>query len=629
MLSLFRGFLNTWAARAFFIVLVASFALWGVADVVRNMGRDSALATIGDRKIEVPEFQEAFRRQLAQVSRMLGGKTEPTPAIRKAVAAQVLDRMIIQASIAAETQRLGIVVPDEVLRRTVFEMPGFRGRSGAFDRTAFEAVLRNNNLTEPRFLELMRSDLAQRQLMEAVQVGVSPPEVLLAQVFAFQREARIAEVVELPFAAAPEPPVPSEDELKRLYENNSSAYSAPAFRRIKAVILSPQTVARDIPVTEEELQAYYDQHKSEFVTPERRSVQVIVSQDEAAAAKLAAAWIAGADWAAMQKLATEAGASAAALDDATRAELPAAELAEAAFQATPETVTGPVKSAFGFQVLRVTKVTPGSERTLAQMSDEIRAKVARDRAADLVYARANKLEDALSAGTSLDDLPGDLGLAAVTGTLDAQGNTPEGEPAPIPGAPALRQAIITAAFALTKGEPPRMTEGPDQSYFAIEVEDATPPALKPFAEIEGKIREDWLHDWRRHAQEQVAAKLLAAANAGGSLDDAATVAGLRMERTPPVNRSSPTEGVPPQLTAPLFTLKKNEATMVETPDGFLVASLAEIVTPEMGADPAASGQMRTALVQALSQDVEVIFATALRERMKPRVNRTLLDTLSE
>lgn len=101
MLALFRAFLNTWAARAFFVVLVAAFALWGIGDVIRNTGHDNALATVGDRRIEAPEFQDTFRRELAQVTRMMGGK-EPTPAIRKTVAGQSLDRMIIQAAIAEE-----------------------------------------------------------------------------------------------------------------------------------------------------------------------------------------------------------------------------------------------------------------------------------------------------------------------------------------------------------------------------------------------------------------------------------------------------------------------------------------------------------------------------------------------
>ncbi len=628
MLSLFRRFLSTWAARAFFLVLIASFGLWGIADVVRNVGRDGAIATVGDRKIEAPEFQEAMRTQLAQVSRMLGGKTEPTPAIRQAVAGQVLDRLVVQAAIQNEVARLGLVVPDEALRAAVFDIPAFRGASGAFDRARFEAVLRNNNLTEPRFLDLMRSDLGQRQLMEAVQVGAVPPEVLTAQVFAFQRETRVAQYVELPFAAAAEPPAPTDADLQRAYDNGDR-YSAPEFRRVKAVILSPDTVARDIEVPDADVSAYYEQHKAEYVTSEKRSVEVVVAQEEGRARDIATAWIAGADWDAVQKAAAAAGASSASLDDAAATEFPAPELGQAVFAAPAETVTGPIQSTLGWQVFRVTKVTTGTERTLAEAADEIRTRLARERAVDQVYARANKLEDALSASASLDDLPGDLGVAAVTGTLDAQGNTPAGEPAPIPGSLALRQAFVTAAFALGRNEPARMTEGPDQSYFAVTVEDTTPAARKPFAEVEAQVREDWEREVRRKEQERVAAKLLTAAQAGSSLDDAATVAGLRLERTPPMARAQPTPGVPAEMTEPLFGMKPGATTMIEAPEGFYVMALAEIAAPDPATDPLGTAQIRTALTQSIGQDIELTVAAALRTQAKPQVNRTLLGSMAQ
>ncbi len=627
MLSLIRSFLGTWVARAFFIVLIASFGLWGVADVVRNVGHDNAVATVGGRSIEAPEFQAALRTQLAQVTHMLGGKTEPTPAIRQAVAGQVLDRLVVQAAIQNEVDRLGLTVPDDALRAAVFSVPAFRGANGAFDRQRFEAVLRSNNLTEPHLLDLMRSDLGQRQLMEAIQVGAAPPAVVTQQVFAFQRETRVAQYVELPFAAAAEPPAPTEADLQRFYGNNADRYSAPEFRRIKAVILSPETVARDIDVPDADINAYYKQHKAEYVTPGKRSVEVVVAQDEARAKEIAATWTAISDWDAVQKAAAAAGASSASLDDAATSEFPSPELGAAVFAAPVGTVTGPIQSALGWQVFRVTKMTPGSDRTLAQATDEIRAKLARERALDQVYARANKLEDALSASPSLDDLPADLGVAAVTGTLNAQGITPAGMPAPIPGSPALRQALLTAAFAASKGDAPNMTEGPDQSYFAVTVEDATPAALKPFAEVEAQVREDWTRDARRKEQERAAASLMAAAKTAGSLDDAATVAGQRLQSSPPVMRAQPTPGVPAQIVEPLFSLKPGETTMIETPDAFYVLALGGVKEPDPAADPSGMAQIRTALTQAIGQDIEMTFAAALREQAKPQVNRTVLDTV--
>ncbi len=627
MLSAFRRFLNTWVARVFFIVLVASFGLWGVADVVRNLGNDTAVAKVGDHSIEPQEVQEQFSRQLAQVTRMLGGKSEPTPAIRRAVAEQTLDRLVNDAAISTTVAGMGVTVPDTALVQAVRDMPVFRGSGGAFSRPTFDAVLRNNNLTEARFMDGLRTSLAERQLMEAVQAGVASPDILLREVFAFQHESRVAEYVELPFDAAPKPPAPTDDDLQRFYENNANLFSAPEFRRIKAVVLSPETVARSIEVPDADIAAYYEQHKAEYVQPEKRSVQVVVAGDEAQAHSLAAAWTAGASWDDIQHQA-ETGASAIALDDTTQPDIPSPELGAAVFAAAPDAVTGPVASGLGWQVFRVTKVSPGSTRSLEQATADIRGKIALERASDSVYDRANKLEDALSSSPTLDEIPTDIGAAAVEGSLDAKGNTPSGDPAPIPGPPSLRQPFITAAFAINKGEPPRMTEGPDASYFGLIVEDTTPAALKPYADVAGQVREEWTRAARRRSQEQVAARLLSAVKAGGNLDDAATVAGLRLQRSAPVVRGAPAPGVAGELVGPLFALKLHEPTMTETPDAFFVMMPAEITSPDPSTDPADAERTRKALTQSLVADTEATYVTALRQRLRPTVNVKALDSIA-
>ncbi len=629
MLSFFRALLDTWAARLFFVVLVAAFGLWGIGDVVRNVGHDTALATVGSRKIEPPEFQDGYRRGLAEVQRMMGTKGEVTQAIRKTVADQTLDRLVMQDSIADEVDRLGLIVPDDTLRRAVFETPAFRGPSGAFDRNAFNAVLRNNNLTEGRFLELTRAGLAQQQLLGSVQTGIAAPQTLLNRVYSFEAETRAGEIVELPFAAAAPPPAPTDDDLQRQYENNPAIYSAPEYRRIKLVVLSPQTLARGVEVSDDEIKAYYDTHQPDYHTEEQRAADVIAAPDEATAQKLAAAWQAGADWASMQQAAKDSGANSVALDLSVKQQIPAADLADAIFAAAPDVVAGPVKSAFGWNVIRVTKVQPGVSRTLDQVKDEVKNKIALDRGTDEVFARANKLDDALSAGTSLDDLPGDLGLAAVAGTLDAHGKTPEGEDAPIPGTPELRQAILTSAFAATKGEAPRMIEGPGQSYYALQVEDVTPAKVEPFDEVKAQVAEDWTEAQKKREQEVKTAQLMTAAQAGGSLDDAATIAGLRLETTQPVTRNERSEHVAPDVQQALFRLKPNETTMVETAEGFIVIRLTDVKEPDPAADPAAAAQLREALDRSLAQDITVVFATGLRDRAQPRVNRTMLDSLVE
>ena len=174
-----------------------------------------------------------------------------------------------------------------------------------------------------------------------------------------------------------------------------------------------------------------------------------------------------------------------------------------------------------------------------------------------------------------------------------------------------------------------MTEGPEQSYFAVAVEDMTAAAPKPFADVQDELRAEWDRDNRRREQENAATRLFSAVKAGGTLDDAATIAGLLVQRTPPMVRNAPTEGVSPKLVQPLFALKPGEPTMVETEDAFLVAVPTEIIAPETTADPAGVGQIRTVLTQSLGQDIEATVAATLRNRNRPRVNQTLLDSFTQ
>ena len=631
MLAFFRRFLSTWAARVFFVVLVGSFGLWGVADVVRNWGNDdgSSVATVGSQKIDVGELQDASRRLLSQLIRQNGGALSPTPDIRRGVAEQALQQLVIQAAFAAEAARLHLAVPDEALRQATFDTRAFQGASGQFDKTVFQTVLRNNGLTEERYLALMRTDIAQRQLVEAVRAGGISPNLLNKLVYQFQGEKRTADLVSLPFAAAPEPPAPTPEQLQRRYADTANDYQSPELRRIKAVILSPDSVARDIAVSDAELRAYYDQHKGEFEKPEERSVQVVVAPTEAAARTLATEWISGADWDAMQKAATAANASAVELDDTAQAAFPAPDLARAVFEAPAEAVTGPVSSDQGWQVFRVTKITPGDTRSFEEARADLRPRVALERATDLVYDRANKVQDALAGGAKLDELPADLGLSAVTGTLDQAGNTAEGTPAPIPGSPALRQALIAHAFQMGANDPPTLEDGPDHSFYAVAVESITPPAKRPLADVMDRVREDWLHDARRHAQDVAATGLLTAVEGGASLADAAKAAGVTVTRTPPMGRTQPAPGLPLELVKPVFGTAAGKPGVVEADQAFWVFVPATIEKPDPDADPAGLDRVRRQLAGAVSDDLEMTFATALRDREKVTVNRRLLDSVAQ
>ena len=121
--------------------------------------------------------------------------------------------------------------------------------------------------------------------------------------------------------------------------------------------------------------------------------------------------------------------------------------------------------------------------------------------------------------------------------------------------------------------------------------------------------------------------MMTAVQDGKSFSDAATIAGVTPKLSPRVTRNEPNPDIPPELQRVLFGLKQGEATMVEIPDGFVVAQLAEIVKPDAAADQTGYDQARTAVARSISGDIGTVFVDALRRRAEPRINQQAFDSV--
>jgi peptidyl-prolyl cis-trans isomerase D len=138
---------------------------------------------------------------------------------------------------------------------------------------------------------------------------------------------------------------------------------------------------------------------------------------------------------------------------------------------------------------------------------------------------------------------------------------------------------------------------------------------------------DWQRDQVRHKQEAEATRILGLVRGGQSLSSAAWGTGLSVTRTPPLGRDRPGAGIPAELAHTLFTLKPNEATMVETNTGFVVAQLAEIIDPDPKTDETGLTRTRDGLTQALHDDYLQIYATALRNQARPTIRPNVVEGL--
>jgi peptidyl-prolyl cis-trans isomerase D len=633
MLTAMRRLAGTWFAKALFLLLVLSFAIWGIEDVVRNFGTDSALARVNGEALELPEAQLATRREISRIQRQLGNSFEVTPQISQQVARRSVENLILERVQRQEAGHLGVVAPDQAVQAYVWSIPAFQGSDGRFSRLLLDQFLRNNGLAEGEFLDLLRTDLQRQQLIGAVRAGAAGPDSLTRPLLMWQGERRVAELVVLPLAAAPEPAAPEEAQLRRFHENNPDRFSAPEYRRVTVAALSPATVAGEIQPSEEDLRAAFEARRAQFETPERRTLEQAVMQSREAAEKIAADWRGGASFAEVETAAQAGGGQALTLGTLDRASMPVPELADAAFALAANGISEPVQTAFGWHVLKVTAIEPGHAQSFEEVRNQLAADVSREKAADLAFERANEVEDALAGGATLEEVGKRFGLQVEKVTIDSRGQTQEGQPANLHLDASGQDVVLRAIFAAEAGQAPRLAEAGQVGLFAFELQEVIPAALKPFEQVQDQVRAIWVQDARRRSQEERAAALLGAVKGGKSLRDAAREAGLTTRRIGPFPRQPDQQGdgansPPPELLAPLFATAPNEATMAETADGFAVGQVADIVRVNPDADPLGLGRVRSEVEQAMLGDLEAQYLEALRRNAKVTINPTMMGQVS-
>ncbi|MBC9205804.1 SurA N-terminal domain-containing protein [Roseomonas aerophila] len=633
MLTALRRLAGTWFAKGLFLLLILSFAIWGIEDIVRNFGSDTSLARVNKDRIELPEAQMAARRETTRIQRQLGGSFEITPQMSQAIARQAVESLVMDRVQRQEAARLGVIAPDQALQAYVWGIPAFQGADGRFNRIALESFLRSNGLTEQEFLRLLQGDLERQQLVGAVRSGAAGPDGIIKPLLMWQQERRVAELVTLPFADAPEPAVPEDAQLRRYHENNPNQFSAPEYRKVTVATLSPATVAAEINPSEEDLRAYYEAHRGAYETPERRTLEQAVMQSREAADKIAAEWRGGAEFAAIETAAHADGGQALSLGVMDRASLPVPELAEAAFALPADGVSAPVQTPFGWHVIKVTNIEAGTTRSFEDARTEVTAQLKNERAADIAYERANEVEDALASGATLAEVGQRYALPVAAVTIDARGTQQDGTPANIHLDAGARDIALRAIFAAETGGAPRLAEAGQVGLFAFDLQEVIPAALKPFEQVQDQVRAAYLADARRRSQEERAAALLGAVRGGKTLVDAAREAGLATRRVGPFARQPDAQGdgrnsPPPELLAPLFDTAPNEATMAQAADGFVVGQVVDVLRVNPDADPLALGRVRSEVEQAMLNDLEAQYLEALRRSANVTFNPTLMGQVT-
>lgn len=609
----------------FAALLIVAMAAWGIGDYIRGGPQNGAVATVGGSEITTREFDRAFRNAIDRLRRTLGPTFDVARARQLGMPEGTLDGLIDQRLITLQAKRLGLLVGDEVLEQQTRRNAAFNGPAGQFDYAMFRQALSGANMSEAEYFSVFRSQMLRDYVTGSVSSGGFSPSSLANEMLRYQAQRRTAEVIIVPRGSAGDVGKPGDAEILAFHTKHTPLFTAPEYRKITAIVLDPEEYAAEIEPDEKAIRAEYEHRLPTLEVPEGRELQQILFTDEAKAKKAAELLRQGRDFAKVAEKIAGKNKDELSLGAMTKQQLGALgpKLSDAVFAVKENQTTEPLRSALGWHIIKVLKIHPGNAPAFKDLRKKIGKELAHEKAVDQLVEIANKLEDALAGGATLEEAAQTIGAKVLSpSAVDRQGRPQDGKKTEkLPTDPKFLQV----AFEIPASETSQLEETGNAGFFILRVDRIVAPALRPL----DKVRDKVIAAWKRVRQDRAIVKrtkeILDKINGGTPLSQAAAEAKLKTFISKPVNRRGEgDETFPRALLEELFRLKPGRAAMARSGAGYGIVQLKKIEEPDDKVKKAQLKQLQAVLDQAIGNDLLVQFSSALKKRYAVSIDQTVL-----
>jgi len=534
-----------WLAIVVLGALALVFAAWGAYGIVNiNLNGGDYAAKVGSEKLSVAEVREDWMRQQSRWQQQFGG--EIPPEMKQNVQNSLLENKIREMALTQRARELGYRVTDSQIQEAIRNQAAFQ-IDGKYSPQAARARLSMAGISLATFTTKTREELERMQVqvpMQASDFLTARESERLRALTDQQREVRYALLTPAKFQGSA---AVDEAAVAAYYTSHQSQFLTPESVKLEYGELRLDQLAAQVSVAENDLRDYYTKSKDRYVVPEKRRashilIQIPAGKDADATARKQAEDIlaqarAGKDFAALAKQYSQDVGSAAKGGDlgwAERSNFDAA-FADVLFSTPAGEIRGPVKTKYGYHIIRVEEIQPGKTQTFEQARTEIDAQVRKDRAADRFGDRQEQLQRRLEQpGADFEALAKEFQLQ--TGQVANFVRNIGG--APLGTSKELQDAVFSAAVLNDRriGGPVLLGEDRIVIVKALEHHKAAP---KPLAEVHEVIIAAILKQRGNAAAVKAADEARAKLIAGASFDQVVRDLGVVAEPAHFVGRTDP------------------------------------------------------------------------------------------
>lgn len=625
MLQSIREGVGRWIAGIILALIAVAFIFWGVDPTI--MGTTFA-AKVNGEDISLVEFDRALQNQQSQYQELY--RVELTDELQRALRLSVIEDLIQGEALSQRVASEGYRVSDARLAQAIRTMPEFQV-SGEFSMDVYRSQLMFSGLSPTAFEEQQREQLGLIDLQSGV--GVSAfytPAEFARYIELFEQEREVAYAL-FPADAFLDRVEVDEAQVLEHYEANKDRFFSEESVDIEYLEFTRADFTGDIEVNDEILEAFYEQEQFRYRTDEdRRPRHILIGsieedpEAEARAMDVLARLDAGEAFEDLAAEVSEDPGTSGQGGDLGWLSRGTGAFQDAVFDMELDEVRGPVKSEFGYHIIRLDEIREGEVRTFDAVREELEGEYRDVRAEELFFDAAQELDAlAFDAFDELASVASDMELPLQT----FEGLTRTGTSSPFP----VADPVVQTAFSmevLELGENSRVIEILENHVAVLRVTAHNEPREQPLEAVRTEIETELARtSAEAHADEAAAEFLTRAASlpaADSSFADAADGADSgdeAAEQEAEQEGAPETQGALAALAGELGGSWTEPAWLRRTDTGVPL----EILTSVFNSRPDGEGAEVRERVPLATGDEAVMLMTAVRPGSADRLTRDELQ----
>jgi peptidyl-prolyl cis-trans isomerase D len=556
-----RKHAGSWMIKILLGGIAITFVTWGGYQVTSQ--RSGRMATVNGETITAEEYRLTYKRLIEQVQQRFGNNLNEEMIKNLQLPKQAVDQLIDQMLMRQAASDLEIRVSDEDLSRSIRSIGAFQ-TAGIFDPRRYQTILERNNLSPESFELSQRDSLLTEKLNILITGSVKVSDDEASAFYNWNNVTVDLEFVLFEPDSYPDISVTVE-EIQQFFERRKDSYKTEPELKVRYLKFEDQSYLARVDISDDEISEYYDEHPDEFQNPktvEARHILLKVGQNAAGeeAAKvqekienILQKVRGGQDFAELAKQYSEGPSKdkGGYLGSFSRESM-VKPFADKAFSMEAGEISDPVRTRFGWHIIKVEKVNAATVTALADAKDRIRKKLADGYAKQLAYDAAESIFDATFEGDKLETVAADNQLTSyTTDFFTRQGPTQ---------AIQNKAAFAKTAFELPEGEISEIEDFGD-GYYLIEIIGKNAAKIPELSAVEKTVSADLIKEKKSEKAKTDAEALLSALKDGAALAAASKEFDLKIQSTGFFKRndSIPNIGFERDLSRAAFELSEQES----------------------------------------------------------------------